>query len=370
MVIRERFLSNKYFTKLNYTLSNEDTFFENELLPSHLNNIISICGSGSRVIPLLAKNPKEITIVDSSEWQLKLCELRIETIRTLSYEEFLIFWGYRKTAEEDAIRLRMRFMAKSELKNIFIENNWSAPIYYGKWEQTVIKLSKIMNILLGKNNIEKLFSFTTKNEYDHFLDKVFPWNRFNLFVTILTHPFIMNILLYKGNHAKFKTNENITLGEYYTQFFKKVIEQDLARKNFFLQLSLLGEIRFEDGLPAEATKDIFELVKKNSDQIKVNYFSGDFFTAIKNSSNNFDFVSLSDVPSYFSSEIENKHLQLIKEKLSDGAIVCCRYYLNCLSDIDTSGFTNINSEQKHNIEKEKTPFYRFDIWKKNIKSSI
>lgn len=374
MAKQEIFLSTKYFTNLNYSLSNEDSFFEYNLLPQNSNHVITICGSGSRVLPLIAKSPKEISIIDSSALQLDLCALRLESVKQFSYNDFLKFWGYKSTttAERQNLfeRLNLSTEKKETLIKIFKEHNWSAPIYFGKWEKAIKKLSNMLRALLGESKIDKLFEFKNYEDYLKFLENDFPKWRFNLFISILANPILMNILLYKGNHAKFKNPSHQNVSSFYIDFFNNILRQDLARNNFFLQLVLRGSVDYSEGFPAEANEECFNEVKKNLSNVTISFHQGDFFNIIASINTPISFISLSDVPSYFSPELEKKHLQLISKKLENEAIVCCRYYLNCLSNIDSSGFTNITKNFLELIKKEKTPFYRFDLWKKNTNSGI
>src|SRR3989338_1180287 len=87
-------MKKNYFDSLNYTIGNEDTMLELEILPEEAQHVFAVAGSGSRIIPLLVKNPRFITCIDSSKEQLSITELRIATLRELNYDDFLTFWGY------------------------------------------------------------------------------------------------------------------------------------------------------------------------------------------------------------------------------------------------------------------------------------
>jgi S-adenosylmethionine-diacylglycerol 3-amino-3-carboxypropyl transferase len=88
-------MAKEYFSDLNYTLSNEDTRIEFDLLPENAERVFSIAGSGARCLPLISKNPKYLDVIDMSVSQLYLCELRLAAMKTLSYEEYLFLLGYR-----------------------------------------------------------------------------------------------------------------------------------------------------------------------------------------------------------------------------------------------------------------------------------
>jgi len=92
-------VSSAYFENLNYTLANEDSRFESHILPEGLDHVVTVGGSGARVIPLLAKKPKRISVLDISQAQLALCELRIQSLREFNHEQYLRFWGYPSSYE-------------------------------------------------------------------------------------------------------------------------------------------------------------------------------------------------------------------------------------------------------------------------------
>ena len=88
-----------HFNGLVYTLTNEDSLVEAELLPDNTERVIAIAGSGSRIVPLLTKSPKELVCVDLSVEQLYLTELRVESVRHLSRDEFIQFFGYPSASD-------------------------------------------------------------------------------------------------------------------------------------------------------------------------------------------------------------------------------------------------------------------------------
>ena len=88
-------MSEKYFTGINYSMANEDTTLEfNMTQLLRPKNIISVCGSGGRALPLLHSEIENLTCVDLSEEQLWLLELRVQSLVQLNHQNFLKFWGY------------------------------------------------------------------------------------------------------------------------------------------------------------------------------------------------------------------------------------------------------------------------------------
>jgi len=202
-------MSEQYFKNLNYSMSNEDSEFEYALLPENSGHVLSICGSGSRVVPLLAKKPKKLTLVDYSSEQLAITQLRIAAIKQLDYNQYLQFLGY-----QDGMKTNSRYQifmdldlpenSRAYLTKFFEQHEWSAPLYLGNYEKALIKMSKIIRFTLGKH-IQKLQKIKNQNEFLHYLETDFPLKRWKLLVFILGNSTFLNAILYKGNHP----NKNI-----------------------------------------------------------------------------------------------------------------------------------------------------------------
>src|SRR3990167_11331981 len=123
-------MAEKYFNSLNYTIGNENSSLELEVGPENAQHVFAIAGSGSRIIPLLSKNPLRLTCVDSSFKQLALAELRIASLKLLYYEDFLSFWGYPPHQMSSHKRqrifnnLEISEQAKKILETLFKKHDW------------------------------------------------------------------------------------------------------------------------------------------------------------------------------------------------------------------------------------------------------
>jgi S-adenosylmethionine-diacylglycerol 3-amino-3-carboxypropyl transferase len=360
-------MSEKYFDALNYTLGNEDPIVELEILPENVRHIMAIAGSGSRIIPLLSKNPLQLTCVDQSFYQLALTELRIASLKFLDYKSFLSFWGYpsyQMTPYQREIifkNLEISKQAREFLEMIFKKNNWHSILYFGKWERTFKKLSKIIRLAMGKHSLQ-IFYCQTKEEQKNYLETKFPYRILPFLIFVLGNSLIFNLLLYKGSFPK-KNIKNSFYG-FYKERLYKLMKQDVVRKNYFLQLIFLGNLKYSDGLPLECDSTIFLKSKKALQRTKVVYICDDILKAANNTPLPIDFLSLSDVPSYFKPPQEQNFLQEFKKNLSQNGIVVSRYYLHISENIDITGYKDITDNFKDIIEKEKTQMYFFGIYQK------
>ena len=101
------------------------------------------------------------------------------------------------------------------------------------------------------------------------------------------------------------------------------------------------------------------MMKKSLDSCRIFYHQNDLLSEIKKHKE-LDFVSLSDVPSYFSGSVEKKFLQDLKSSLASDALIINRNYLR-IPNADRSGFSNIVDQYKKALSFEGVQMYRIEV---------
>lgn len=361
----------KYFdSQLNYTLGNEDTSFDVKLVDIlKPKSIFSIAGCGSRALPLINQDLEKMTVMDFSRPQLLLTELRESTYRSLSYKDWLIFWGFAPYANYDYKFERKKIFETLDISEgvkdffipVFEHYDWESILYTGKWEKTFSFFSKIVRKILGKD-FYKIFEFHSISKQSDYYYNNFPIKKWKAIIFILGNRNVFNALLYKGDFIK--KNYSETHFDYYFSSFEQIFTKQLARESFFLNLCFFGKINHEDGNTIEAREDIFFKIKeKLNNGFIVNYEQGDMVEYLKNTHNTYDFLSLSDVPSYFSGDVEKNFIQEISNSVSPGGIVVLRNYLRC-PEADFSGFEDISPRFSTEMGQESVQMYRIKTLKK------
>jgi S-adenosylmethionine-diacylglycerol 3-amino-3-carboxypropyl transferase len=359
-------MSFSYFNKLNYTLANEDTRMEVAMLPDNVQHIVSVCGSGGRAFPLLAKGAKELSLIDLSPDQLLLAELRLASMRHLDFEQFLSFWGYpgEEVTGPNRKSLFDKFDLSKECRSyfgaLFEKKNWSHILYDGTWEATIRKMSAINQKIVGQK-AHGLFECKTLQEQKSYLEKEFPMARWNMVVAILGNAGTFNAMLYKGHFPK--SNLPTSSFKFFCDVFDRIFSMDIVRKNFFMQLLFFGELRFREGLTAEADPEIYNKMKSGAERCKVNFLHGNIIDLLSTKVRGADFVSLSDVPSYFSGKTELGFMQQAKPALLPNAKVVVRNYQRVPWRTDLTGYLIETGLYKAAIDREATQVYLVDVFK-------
>ncbi len=357
-----------YFQHLNYTLGDEDSKVEYEILPKNTNHVVAIAGSGGRVLPLLAKSPGHITCVDILDEQLYLTELRIQGMKALDFATFRAFLGYPPIVmlPEDRKRifdtLALSADARNYLQQLFIKHHWSEIVYMGKFEMTMATLSKINGLVTGKRG-KDIFNCENIEEQRAYYYSRFPSRRWKVILFLLGNSSVLNTLLYKGDFPE----KNIE-GSYYNNFrniYDSIFRNIRINESFFAQLSFWGKINNSEGNPIEVNEDVFTKAKEALVNCKISYRKNDIIKFIAGlPGKSVGFVSLSDVPS-FTKEYEYEYLQLMKPALSDQAIVIVRGNLR-ITHPDTAGFLNLKDNYANLLSKETTQLWKTDIYRLNL----
>lgn len=361
-------MSSRYFTGLNYTLGNEDTSVEIGLIKKlKPKAIFSICGSGGRSLPLMHEEAELLSLSDLSREQLMLAELRLCSYRELSLQDFLLFWGYfpysdnnhKGKRRELFTRLNLSSAAYAFFSQVYHETGYESLLYLGKWERTFQVFANINKVLLAPHH-DRIMCFDSLEEQIYFYQHFFPVNRWKALIHLLGNKTMFNALLYKGDFIQ--KNSPLSHFDYYYQAFERLFTRDLAQKSFFLHLCFYGKIQSLGGVPVEANSESHARVAKS--KTTVEYLQEDFIKVLSRGDKKYDFLSLSDVPSYFSGEVERNFMQVIRPGLNNGAVIVIRYYLR-IAGCALDGFEDITGDYKDLIEAEKVQMYDIRVYRYN-----
>lgn len=364
-------MATEYFSSLNYTLANEDTYVEYDLLPANAKRVFSIAGSGARCLPLLAKNPEVLDIIDMSQEQIYLCELRYESMRQLPEAEWLFFMGYRgalQTVKPDGDS-RLEIFEKLKLsevtKTFWLDrkNSWIPKgfILLGKWESHFQKLGKIFRDYL-QCDFSAIFKAQSLKEQIEIYEKQWPFVRWNSFMRILASEYVFNKFLYKGHFSgkeEHRTEQRPPY-QFIMEEFDRIFRTQLVRKNYFMQILFLGEIRYEEGLPLEAHSEIIQKVKNS--KTKLNYHVGNLLDLLPK--NAYDFISLSDTISYIPDQAANEILQTLSPNTASGSQMVIRSFMRKPKKINTQNWNILEDKEKWAHQLDGTGVYEFHIFKK------
>lgn len=365
-------MASEYFSDLNYTLANEDTRIELDLLPEGASDVFCIAGSGSRAFPLLAKNPKRLEIVDMSVSQLYLAELRIEAARKLSHEEWLFFLGYRGGLQksdrydgDDRLELFERLALSADCRRYWVErgDGWKKRgfILLGRWEGHFQKLGRIFRDGL-RCDFSPIFEAQSLPEQIELWEKHWPKIRFQSFLKIAASEYVFNKFLYKGHFAGSDGHrtERRSPSDFLNEEFTRLFHTQLVRKNYFMQILFLGRLRYEEGYPVEGFQHIYEVARKAKTEIV--YRQGNLLEILPERP--WDFISLSDTVSYLPTNAANDLLQNLHKGTKKDSTIVIRSFMRGPTSLNSDGWLQMPDQEERAYKHDVTGVYRFHIFKK------
>ena len=363
-------MQRKKFCGLNYSCGNEDYRIDTTLLPENCSHIMSVANTGGQIIPFLAKQPRKLSLVDMSEEQLVIAELRFQTLLLLDYQNFIKFWGYTLW-QENLASFRKAIISripmsnnhrKRMLINLMESCDYASPLYAGKWDRTAIKLSEFYAKILGKNGL-KIFACEDMHEQENYLKNKFPWFRLKSLVFFASCLATLYSVLQKKEVPAH--NSTFVFFKEYQRIFTNLFTKTSVRENFFLQLILLGKIAYEKALPLEAQEHIFMCAKRWAPNCVVEFIHDDIITAASKSKFSLNFLDLSNVNSYFEDALKNNYLQNICSGLASGCLVFGRNFLSTTDALNTTGFENISANFTNLFAQDYTQIYDMSLYKKS-----
>ncbi|MDB5820171.1 MAG: putative transferase [Rhizobacter sp.] len=351
-----------YFSQLNYSLGDEDSRLELSVMPAGLPHAVTIAGSGGRVLPLLARSPRQLTCVDMSVAQLAMTSLRLACLERFDRDTYLRFMGYRpmSPAERESrfYDISLAEVERRVLKRVMTRESFGPVIYTGRFERTLRRLSVLNRVLVGPLG-RAIFDAPTLAAQQAFFREQFPRRRFALVTRLLGNASVLNALLYRGAFPA--RNIEGSAAKFYDALFHRLLFDLPVRESFFLQLLFLGRIEFEEGMPAECEADIFEAAKAGLRNARVELVRGDLVRSLQGL-RRVGFVSASDVPSFMPDPAAHAFLQSIRPTLSDGATVVTRGHLRVVSP-RLEGFRDITSAHAESLTAERTQLWHVNIYR-------
>jgi S-adenosylmethionine-diacylglycerol 3-amino-3-carboxypropyl transferase len=364
-------MTNSYFmsNKLNYTYVNEDHVVEHKLLETGTVHAVAVAGSGTRLVPLLARNPRKLTLIDISQEQVWFSQFRLATLRSFERDRYLAFWGYAGAAGVTATDRKRLFEevrgcepdALAFVRAVQEEHGWGPLLGVGLWEKTFKRVAKRVRMVVGADTIDAIFSYRDNASYQRYLVEEFPWFRWKVLTAIYANSSFFNAVLYGSQFPKMNLADGYM--NYYNEALRKTLSCCPARENFFLQLLMLGKVAYPEALGLDVQPDLFAAAKCAASEVVIK--QGNLLEDGASASMTATFFAVSDVPSYFKDETARQWLQMLRGSVAPGGMLVARYYRHKPVGSDYTGWSDLTAEHAAVCDEEKTHMYRYDILRRS-----
>lgn len=281
-----------------YSAINEDSEPEYKRLNAWSGRtLVAIAGSGERVIGLLdVESLDTVIIIDNEADALSLTRAKIEALRYLSIEEYLVLMGHREGTQEERERIWKHLSTCTDVSIIEV----SAGLHnVGAMEKWLKRLRPFLYLWLGRR-----FKWWARDGMAKAQPAKFPYRRFRVLMWVFKHKFSYIIT---GNSDPAFIGTNTQHYRIANAFLTNVDEGTLNR-NPLAHLVFVGNLRgmTEQHLPRSYQYDVLAKVKERLRSLSITYVHADVTdpsiddTLQWTHGSGPTFSSLSDLPSFLS----------------------------------------------------------------------
>lgn len=258
--------------KLVFTHNWEDPESDHSALEIKKNeSVLAITSGGCNVLGFLMFDPEVIYSIDINPAQSYLLELKIAAIKSLDFDEFVMFSGLKECEYRLKLYDKIQpFLSKEAL--VFWKENpkiiSNGFIMNGKYERFIKLAGKFINFLQGKKRVLGLLKDKTASEQKIYFDTIWNTKRFYYMFKILFNKHILAKRGLVADYFHFDDGSKSFAESFYNRS-KKAFRNIPVKGNYFLSLYLLGKYKNEFEVPAYLQRENFELLKSRIDRIIV-----------------------------------------------------------------------------------------------------
>lgn len=227
---------------------------------------LSIASAGDNSFSLLCLDPKDVVAVDVNKVQLALVELKKAAFKTLDYDEFLLFLGFKEGAGRLDLYERVRVELDTETDAYWSNNQEmivAGVVHGGKFER-YFKLfrTRVLPLVHPRRTVNRLFDVASQEEAELFYNN--KWNnwRFRALFRVFFGKWMMGHL---GRDPAFLKQVEQDVPAFLMERAKRCFTGKGVSSNYFLDYALRGS--FGVGLPHYARKENFEVIKSRLDRL-------------------------------------------------------------------------------------------------------
>lgn len=233
--------------------------------------VFTITSGGCNALAFLADDPREVIALDINRHQNHLLELKMSAFRELSYEALLRFVGVEASKERVMIYRTLLRAGLSEDARVF----WDARLQriedglldYGRFEQYMRLLRRVMTILVGRTKIDQLFALESAEERLRYYETKWSTLRWKLFLRVFLSRTMMSLVFDKAFFAQLSAN--FSFGKHFEGRIRFALTElpEPARDPFLRYIFLGGYTR--SALPDYLRPENYEAIRARLERITI-----------------------------------------------------------------------------------------------------
>ncbi len=318
-------MSRTFFSRINYSASNEDSESERRALRLNSDDtVLCITGSGARTLDLLVDAPATIVSIDFNPAQNFLLELKMAAFQTFTYQEMVAFLGVHECDKREAMFDEIRAILWVPAQQFWEANRSlirNGVLYCGTWEHLLRKMLKYA--FFRRRKIRRLTAASSLEEQREIWKKEWDNWTWRLFLKVLCNRFLWVYLVREPGAKLIPRDFNVQ--QYMRDRLEHLAFNYRFKSNHYAQLMFQGKYDENCVLPHHLRPENFEIVRQHLNRVEI--VTATLTEYLSEQKDRFTKFSLSDFSSYAPKEVYASIWESLLMAAKPNAIFCERYFL-------------------------------------------
>ncbi len=268
---------------LNYSQCWEDTnLLKRALTISNHDIVLSITSGGDNTLALLLENPKKIFSIDINSAQNHVAELKLQSSKILSHEEYLELLGVTDSRKRMGYYTQVSELLSDDAR-LWFEGNTKfveqGVIHSGKFEKYLNSFRKyVLPLVHSKRTISQFVNQSNLQNQISFYKKIWNTWRWRFFFSIATNSSLLRKLARQAG-----ANRQKSKNESYLKRLERLIYRNHLKINPYINYALTGEYGYS--LPDYLSKENYAKLQKYNTS-KCEFRNEDLLSFLKSTSDN------------------------------------------------------------------------------------
>lgn len=231
--------------------------------------VLSIMSGGDNSLALLLQKPEKVIAIDSNPAQKYLFELKVAAIKSLSYEEILLFTGAKKCSCREVFLDKVKKSLSQEAISWWGENLpaiKNGVIHSGRFEY-FLKFFRcyILPLIHPKKTVVEFLNTQSLQSQRDFYANVWNSKRWRLLFRLITSRFVLKS--FARQRGMFSHAGPKAIAEKYMQRLDRNFKGVPFKDNYFINYCLLGD--YGQSLPPYLEKEGVVFLKDNMSRLSM-----------------------------------------------------------------------------------------------------
>lgn len=343
-----------------FGLSQEDARSESRMNTAQ-RTVLCVASGGEVPLNVAALGACRVVACDTHPGQIALCHLKLSAALEMDGWEAAAFLGYRRSSPQQRVHVwqTLRDRLPPDVRQWWDERiavMRKGVVFQGRFERFIKRLSWGGRLVFSKAAINGIFATDGQEQRAAYFDQQLLNRRLITLFRFFFHP---SRFRSKALPAAAVRHQNAPVWKAFLDGFRTMCVETCPRRNYFLQLFLLGELRFNEALPEYLSPQ--GQTRLRSGQCEMEFRQGEIANSLQENES-FDVVLLSNVCDWLAHAEYAALLAALEPHVAGNGCLFWRtlYSQATAAEFGLSGFQASCQIQCQDWERaDRFPFYAF-----------